>query len=249
MRIMRKALLVAGVGTALAALVGLSISSTGLAQTGAPAAASQPAKATPKTGAGAAAVDKAKLKDPKALTEKAPATFKVKFATSAGDFVVQVTRDWSPNGADRFYNLVKNGYYDDCRFFRVISGFMAQFGINGDPALNTAWREATIPDDPVKQSNARGFVTFAKTGAPNSRTTQLFINFADRNKMLDSQGFSPFGKITTGMEVVDKLYSGYGEGAPSGQGPDQGKAQMEGNAYITKDFPKLDYIKTARIVS
>jgi peptidyl-prolyl cis-trans isomerase A (cyclophilin A) len=156
-----------------------------------------------------------------------------------------VHRDWAPNGADRFYNLVKNGFYNDARFFRVISDFMVQFGINGDPALNRVWQAARIPDDAVKGSNTRGTITFATAG-PNTRTTQVFINFGN-NASLDSQGFAPFGKVTSGMEVVDKIYGGYGEGAPSGKGPDQGRTQAEGNAYLTKTFPKLDYIKTATI--
>jgi peptidyl-prolyl cis-trans isomerase A (cyclophilin A) len=207
--------------------------------------ASQPAK--PKASMG---VDKSMLMDPSKLNEQAPATFKVDFVTSQGNFTVAVTRAWSPNGADRFYNLVKHGFYDDIRFFRVIDNFMAQFGINGDPAVQSHWREATIKDDAPaganKQSNKRGYITYAKTGAPDSRSTQLFINFKD-NSMLDPQGFTPFGQVTAGMDVVDKLYKGYGEGAPRGAGPDQGRLQMEGNAYLNKDFPKLDYIKTARI--
>jgi peptidyl-prolyl cis-trans isomerase A (cyclophilin A) len=187
-----------------------------------------------------------KLMSPAALKEQAPESFKAKFTTSKGDFVVEVTRSWAPNGADRFYNLVKNGYFTECRFFRVISGFMVQFGINGDPALNAVWRDANFPDDPVQQSNKRGFVTFATRG-PNTRTTQIFINYADRNAGLDSQGFAPFGKVVEGMEVVDKLFAGYGEGAPQGRGPDQMKAQTEGNAYLMKDYPNLDYVKTAVI--
>jgi cyclophilin family peptidyl-prolyl cis-trans isomerase len=186
-----------------------------------------------------------KLRNPAALTEQAPATFNANFDTSKGLFVVTVHRDWAPNGADRFYNLVKNGFYDDVRFFRVIDGFMAQFGIHGNPAVASAWRTAQIKDDPVKQSNKRGFVVFATAG-PNTRTTQLFINFGD-NTALDKQGFAPFGEVTKGMDVVDKIYNGYGEGAPRGRGPDQGRLQAEGNAYLTKDFPKLDYIKTATI--
>ena len=195
-------------------------------------------------------IDKSMLSDPSKLTEQAPATFNVNFTTSKGDFTIKVTRAWSPNGADRFYNLVKNGFYDDIRFFRVIDGFMAQFGINGDPAIQSKWREATLQDDAPtganKQSNKRGFITYAKTGIPNSRSTQLFINFKD-NAMLDPQGFTPFGQVVTGMEVVDKLYKAYGEGAPNGTGPNQMKIQTEGNTYLNKDFPKLDYIKTARI--
>jgi len=195
----------------------------------------------------AKAPSNSKLMNPAALTEKAPDTFKAKFTTSKGNFVVEVTRAWAPNGADRFYNLVKNGYFNECRFFRVISGFMVQFGINGDPALNGVWREANIQDDAVLQSNKRGFVTFATRG-PNTRTTQIFINYADRNAGLDSQGLTPFGKVTEGMEVVGSLYGGYGEGAPQGQGLDQGRAQGEGNAYLTQSFPKLDYVKTAVIL-
>jgi peptidyl-prolyl cis-trans isomerase A (cyclophilin A) len=187
----------------------------------------------------------AALKTPAALKEKAPDTYTVKFDTSAGPFTVEVTRALAPNGADRFYNLVKHGYYNDARFFRVIPGFMVQFGINGDPALNRVWQAARIPDDAVKGSNTRGTSTFATAG-PNTRTTQVFINFGN-NASLDSQGFAPFGKVTSGMEVVDKIYGGYGEGAPSGKGPDQGRTQAEGNAYLTKTFPKLDYIKTATI--
>jgi peptidyl-prolyl cis-trans isomerase A (cyclophilin A) len=187
-----------------------------------------------------------KLASPAALNETAPATYKARFDTSKGVFVVDVRRDLAPNGADRFYNLVKNGFYDENRFFRVVDGFMVQFGINGDPKVSAPWRTAQIKDDPVKQSNKRGFITFATSG-PNSRTTQVFINFADRNAFLDSQGFSPFGQITTGMNVVDGLYKGYGEGAPNGRGPDQGRIQMEGNAYLTKDFPNLDYVKKATI--
>lgn len=195
----------------------------------------------------AAPTTKEKLMNPAALKEKAPETFRAKFDTTKGVFTVEVTRAWAPNGVDRFYNLVKNGCYDGCRFFRVISGFMAQFGISGDPALNTAWRQARIPDDPVVQSNKRSFVTFAMAG-PNTRTTQLFINYADKNSMLDGQGFPPFGKVVEGMDVVDGLFSEYGEGAPRGQGPDQGRVQMEGNAYLEKAFPKLDWIKSATLV-
>jgi peptidyl-prolyl cis-trans isomerase A (cyclophilin A) len=185
------------------------------------------------------------LSDPASLNEKAPAVYKAKFDTSKGNFVVEVHRDWAPNGADRFYNLVKNGYYNDARFFRVLEGFMVQFGINGDPNIAAAWRDANIKDDPVKQSNQSGTVTFATAG-PNTRTTQVFINFGD-NAGLDGQGFSPFGKVVSGMDVVAALYGGYGEGAPKGHGPNQGIVQSMGNAYLEKAFPKLDYIKTATI--
>ncbi|MCX6930432.1 MAG: peptidylprolyl isomerase [Verrucomicrobia bacterium] len=183
---------------------------------------------------------------PASLTEKAPESFKARFETSKGSFTVEVTRSLAPNGADRFYNLVRSGYFTDIQFFRVIPGFMCQFGIHGDPKLAAAWRSARITDDPVKGSNTRGAITFATAG-PNTRTTQLFINFADNNS-LDGMGFSPFGKVTEGMDVVDKIYNGYGEGAPRGAGPDQGRIQQEGNTYLKKEFPKLDYIKSAAIL-
>lgn len=191
--------------------------------------------------------DRSKLLDPSKLNEKGPDLYRARFETSKGAFVIEVHRDWAPKGADHFYNLVKNGYYDDVRFFRVLSGFMAQFGINGDPKINAALHEANIQDDPVKQSNTRGMVSYAMRG-PDTRTTQVFINFSDRNAQLDRMGFAPFGRVVEGMEVVDKLYSGYGEGAPSGTGPEQQRAQEEGNAYLAKTFPELDYVKTARIV-
>ena len=185
------------------------------------------------------------LSNPAALREQAPPVYKAKFDTTKGVFVIEVQRDWAPNGADRFYNLVKNGFYDNVRFFRVISGFMVQFGIHGDPKVSAPWREAQLKDDPVKQSNKRGYITYAMAG-PNTRTSQVFINFGD-NASLDSQGFSPFGRVVTGMEVVDKLNAEYGEGAPRGRGPDQSRMQMEGNAYLTKDFGRLDYVKKATI--
>jgi peptidyl-prolyl cis-trans isomerase A (cyclophilin A) len=184
--------------------------------------------------------------DPTKLTETAPETFKAQFDTTKGKFTVEVTRSLAPNGADRFYNLVRSGYFTDIAFFRVIPGFMCQFGIHGDPAVSAKWRDANIADDPVKGSNTRGTITFATAG-PNTRTTQLFINFGD-NTGLDGQGFSPFGKVTEGMDVVDKINSEYGEGAPGGNGPAQGRVQGEGNAYLKKDFPNLDYIKSATIV-
>lgn len=211
------------------------------------AESSKTKSAKPAKSAAAAKPDTKKLMDPSKLTAKAPDVFQARFETTKGPFVIEVHRDWAPLGADRFYNLVQNGYFDDVRFFRVISGFMAQFGINGNPALNSIWRNAEIPDDPVKQSNKRGTVSFATRG-PNSRTTQLFINYSDGNAQLDRMGFAPFGKVTEGMEVVDALYAGYGEGAPGGLGPAQDRAQSEGNRYLSAEFPKLDYIKTARIV-
>lgn len=183
--------------------------------------------------------------DPR-MNQKAPDEFKVKIETTRGAFVIKVVRSWSPNGADRFYNLVKAGYYDGTKFFRVLKGFVAQFGIHGDPKISKAWREATIRDDPVVQSNKRGFVTYA-TGGPDTRTTQLFINYGD-NSRLDGMGFSPFGEVVEGMDVVDGLYNEYGEGAPRGKGPDQGRIQRDGNAYLDKEYPKLDAIKTAKVV-
>jgi peptidyl-prolyl cis-trans isomerase A (cyclophilin A) len=189
------------------------------------------------------------LLHPSQLNAKAPDTYKVKFTTTKGDFVVEVTRAWAPLGADRFYNLVKHHYYDQGAFFRVLNAprpFVVQFGINADPKANAVWQTANIKDDPVTQHNVRGTVTFA-TGGPNTRTTQVFINLGD-NSALDRMGFSPFGKVTEGMDVVDKFYGGYGEGAPSGQGPAQDKIQSEGKAYLDKNFPKLDSIITAVIV-
>ena len=193
-------------------------------------------------------VDLAKLRNPAALAEQAPATFKANFDTTRGAFVIEVHRDWAPIGADRFYNLVKNGFYNDVRFFRVISGFMAQFGMHGTPAVQQAWQTARLKDDPVKQGSKRGYVVFAHAG-PNSRTTQLFINFSDNSRSLDSQGFASFGQVTSGMDVVDKLHSGYGDGAPRGKGPELGRIVAEGNAYLAKDFPNLDYIKSATIAN
>jgi peptidyl-prolyl cis-trans isomerase A (cyclophilin A) len=187
----------------------------------------------------------ARLRNPAALTEKAPDTFKANFDTSKGTFTITVNRAWAPLGADRFYNLVKNGFFDDLRFFRVMDGFMAQFGIHGNPTIAKAWMGARLQDDPVKQSNRRGFVTFA-TGGANTRTTQVFINYRD-NANLDKSGFAPFGEVTSGMKVVDSLYSGYGDGAPSGKGPDQQRLQGEGNVYLNKDFPRLDFVKAATI--
>lgn len=184
--------------------------------------------------------------DPSKLTETAPDSFKAKFETTKGSFTIEVTRAHSPTGADRFYNLVKAGYFKDIAFFRVIPGFMAQFGIHGDPKVSAAWRLAKISDDPVKSSNARGAISFAMAG-PNTRTTQFFINLVDNNR-LDGMGFSSFGKVIEGMDVVDKINGEYGEGAPRGRGPDQQRIQGEGNAYLKKEFPNLDYIKSATIV-
>jgi peptidyl-prolyl cis-trans isomerase A (cyclophilin A) len=186
------------------------------------------------------------LLKPSTLNKQAPATFKAKFTTTKGDFVVEVTRAWAPLGADRFYNLVKYHFYDDASFFRVLPGFVAQFGLSAKPEISRVWASATIKDDPVTQSNLAGYLTFATAG-PNTRTTQLFISLAD-NQNLDGMGFAPFGKVIEGMDVVQGLYSGYGEGAPGGHGPDQNRITNEGKAYLDKDFPLLDSIKTAVIV-
>jgi peptidyl-prolyl cis-trans isomerase A (cyclophilin A) len=193
-----------------------------------------------------AAKTTASLLKPDSLKLQAPAVFSAKFTTTKGDFVVEVTRAWSPRGADRFYNLVKYHFFDDAAFFRIVEGFVVQFGISARPDVAHAWENARVIDDPVVESNKRGMLTFATSG-PNTRTTQLFINLAD-NVNLDSMGFSPFGKVTSGMDVVAKLYGGYGEGAPNGNGPDQGRIQSEGKAYLDKSFPLLDTIKTAVIV-
>jgi peptidyl-prolyl cis-trans isomerase A (cyclophilin A) len=218
-------------------------------------AAAQPAKPAPKqpakapaargrgtaTPPGLSAAAKAKLKNPAALKDVAPAEFRASFDTSAGTFVVLVHKSWAPKGADRFYNLVKYGFFDNARFFRVIPNFMVQFGINGDPAIQAPWRDANLTDDPVTQSNKRGTITFAKAAIPNSRTTQVFINFRD-NSRLDRDGFAPFGEIESGMEAVDKINAEHRED------PDQGRIQAEGNAYLMKAFPRLDYVKKATIV-
>jgi peptidyl-prolyl cis-trans isomerase A (cyclophilin A) len=211
------------------------------------ASASATASASGKAGAFTPTQKTAQQLDPANAKEKAPAVFKAKFVTTKGDFVLEIHKDWAPNGADRFYNLIKLGYYNETRFFRVVDGFMVQWGIHGDKAVNKLWQDNTFPDDPVKQQNTRGMVSFATRG-PNSRTTQVFINFVDGNTRLDGMGFAPFAKVVEGMNVVDSLYKGYGEGAPRGQGPDQGRMQGEGNDYLKKDFDKLDWIKTTMIV-
>jgi peptidyl-prolyl cis-trans isomerase A (cyclophilin A) len=185
------------------------------------------------------------LLDPASFKEQSPDVYRAKFTTTKGDFLVEVKRAWAPRGADRFYNLVKNGFYNNAGIFRVLPGFVAQFGISARPELARIWTKATIPDDPVKQSNLRGYVTFATAG-PNTRTTQLFINLAD-NPRLDGMGFAPFAKVVKGMDVVDSFYSGYGEGAPTGNGPDQGRLTNEGKAYLDKNFPRLDIVKSAVI--
>lgn len=178
--------------------------------------------------------------DPSTLKETAPDTFQAQFDTTKGKFTVKVTRSLAPIGADRFYNMVRSGFFKDIAFFRVVPGFMCQFGIHSDPAVSAKWRAASITDDPVKGSNKRGTITFATAG-PNTRTTQLFINFVD-NTSLDGAGFAPFGEVVEGMAVVDKINAQYGET------PNQNHIQMEGNAYLKKDFPNLDYIKSVTIV-
>ncbi len=195
------------------------------------------------------------LTNPASLKEQAPATFNAKFSTTAGDFTIQVTRAWSPNGADRFYNLVKNGFFTDASFFRVLRGFIAQFGMPADPKLNTIWQNATIKDDPKNQSNTQGTIVFATAG-PNTRSCQFFINLGNNAAGLDpgmhpgNEGFTPFGKVVSGFDVVQKLYSGYG-GAPTegqgGHGPEQDAVARGGKAYLDKNFPKLDSIKSATI--
>jgi peptidyl-prolyl cis-trans isomerase A (cyclophilin A) len=195
----------------------------------------------PATNAQAPAFDQALL-TPTALNEHAPAAFDVKFVTTKGEFTVHISREWAPHGADRFYNLVKHHYFDGCPFFRVIAGFMAQFGLTPYPEVNKAWMNANIQDDPVKASNTRGKITFAQTSAPNSRSTQLFINFANQNAQLDKQGFAPIGEVTSGMDVVDKLNSEYGDHA------DQEKITMQGGPYLKQAMPHLDYMNTVRLV-
>ncbi len=192
-------------------------------------------------------IDRKALLDPKLATGNAPATFRVQFVTTKGDFLVDVYRDWAPRGVDRFWNLVRIGYYNDCAFFRVTPQF-AQFGLTGDKAVNLAWHEAFLPADPPRQSNRRGFVSFAQAGGSvEKRSTQVFVNRVD-NTYLDRQ-FAPFGQVVgRGMDVVDALYADYGDGAPHGPGPGQGRILYEGNAYLKSEFPKLDYIKRATIV-
>lgn len=188
--------------------------------------------------------------EPKEETKKAgpaPDVFKVNFDTSKGTFIVEVHRDWAPYGVDHLYELVKAGFYDGDRFFRVVRGFVVQFGINGDPATHRRWAAINIPDDRPTQANARGTLTYAASSMPNSRSTQLFVNLKDNSQSLNPQGFAPMGQVIQGMDVVDDLYAGYGEMGPGGQGPDPTQLQMEGNSYVTAKFPHLDYIKTATI--
>ena len=198
---------------------------------------------------GGAATTSSELSDPDktAIAAPAPDSFRVAVETSKGNFTIMARREWAPKGVDRFYHLVRLGYFDDVRFFRVLPGFMAQFGMHGDPKVNAAWETLRLEDDPVKAENKRGMVTFAKTADPNSRSTQLFINTVD-NLNLDGDGFAPIGEVVEGLPVVDSLYADYGEGAPYGAGPDQTRMATQGNTYLAQSFPKLDYIRRARIV-
>lgn len=223
--------------------------SSALAVVGAASACSDSPGGGGAASSGASTASSALTKpDKAAITTPAPDSFRVAVETSRGNFTILVHRDWAPKGADRFYHLVQLGFFDDARFFRVLKGFMAQFGVNGDPRVSAAWENLNIEDDPVKQSNKRGMVTFAQSSQPNTRSTQLFINYAD-NSNLDGMGFAPIGEVVEGMATVDSLYGDYGEGAPDGGGPDQMRIMAEGNKYLEASFPKLDFIRTARIVT
>lgn len=194
--------------------------------------------------------ERAALLDPRApeMNRRAPETYEVRLDTSQGALVIEVHRAWAPLGADRFYNLVRHGFYDQARFFRVIAGAWAQFGIPAEPAIAQIWRQARFPDDPVRQPNHRGSVAYAMAG-PNDRTTQVYINLRDNAERLDAQGFAPFGRVIEGMDAVDRLYSGYGE--ESGGGIRRGKQDPVfegGNAWLAAHYPKLDFIRTARMV-
>ena len=178
----------------------------------------------------------------------APDSFRVAFETSRGSFDVVAHRAWAPAGVDRFYDLVRRRYYDDVRFFRVVPGFVAQFGLSGDPRATEAWRGRPIPDEPVRQTNRRGRIAFAR-GGPNTRTAQLFINLRDNARLdtLNGYGFPPIGEVVSGMDVVDSLYAGYGEQAPRGTGPVQDSIRAQGNEYLVRAFPRLDFIRRARV--
>ena len=178
--------------------------------------------------------------------EPVPDVYHVQLDTSKGLIDLEIHRDWAPRGADHFYELVHTGFFNDGRFFRVVRDFVVQFGINGDPPINQLWASTMLPDDPVKEHNVKGALTFAARG-PNTRSTQLFINLSDNRKSLDGHGFSPIGKVTAGMEVVENLYSFYGDMPPTGQGPDPNLIQQKGNPYLESHFPRLDFIKKAVI--
>src|ERR1700731_3441881 len=216
------------------------------AETPATAAAQPEATASAPAPAPHSGYDRALL-HPALLKDKAPDEYKVKFTTTKGDFVVAVNRAWAPIGADRFYNLVKHHFYDNASFFRVLPGFVVQFGISANPPVSAAWKTADIKDDPVTQSNLRGYLVFATAGA-NTRTTQVFVNLVD-NKRLDSMGFAAFGKVTEDMNVVEMMYEGYGEGAPQGAEPDQDQMKKQGKPYLDKGWPKLDSIKTTTLLT
>jgi peptidyl-prolyl cis-trans isomerase A (cyclophilin A) len=235
-------------GLLLIAMLGFTASA--FAQTPEQAPVKPKPSTVPKAGTGSkagaattrSAYDRALLR-PGMLKEKAPDTFQVKFETTRGDFTVTVTRAWAPLGADRFYNLVKHHFYDNASFFRVVPGFVVQFGISGYPPVAAAWANANIKDEPVVGSNKRGSLTYAKTSMPNTRSTQVFINLKD-NPGLDGQGFSPFGAVDgNGMNVVEMLYDQYGD-----NGPDQEQLTKLGKPYLDKNFPKVDSIKTATLV-
>ena len=193
------------------------------------------------------AVTRNPLLQPQRYTETAPATYQVRLETSAGDVVIQVHRDWAPIGADRFYNLAKGGFYDDSRVYRVLGGFMAQFGLNGDPYVSQAWKTQFLVDDPFVESNTRGRVAFAKGGL-HTRTTEIFISYKD-NSALDDQGFTPIGEVIEGMDVVDAFYADYGDGPPRGDGPYQAMAAARGNEYLDADFPELTRILSVTVTS
>ncbi|HEX3554935.1 MAG TPA: peptidylprolyl isomerase [Thermoanaerobaculia bacterium] len=181
------------------------------------------------------------------LNRQAPERFRVRLETSRGVVVLAVQRDWAPHGADRFYNLVRHGYYDEARFFRVVAGRWAQFGIHGEPQVATLWRGRTIPDDPRRESNRRGTIAYA-FAVPNGRTTQVFINLRDNSETLDAQGFAPFGRVIEGMDVVDALNAEYGETAGGGiRAGRQDPLFAGGNAWLAREFPRLDFIRRARI--
>jgi peptidyl-prolyl cis-trans isomerase A (cyclophilin A) len=240
----------------LAGLLAVTAQARPQAQPVQPKAPVQPTtKTAPAQGAGAKKTpattvrppyDRALL-HPALLKDKAPDQYKVKFTTTRGDFTVTVNRAWAPIGADRFYNLVKHHFYDNAGFFRVLPGFVVQFGISAYPPVSAAWKNADIKDDPVTQSNLRGYLVFATAGA-NTRTTQVFVNLVD-NKRLDSMGFAAFGQVTEGMNVVETMYEGYGEGAPQGAGPDQDQMEKQGKPYLDKGWPKLDSIKTTTLLT
>lgn len=188
-----------------------------------------------------------KAEAPKKPTQ-APETFHVKFTTTKGDFVVEAVREWAPRGVDRFHELVQDKYFDGSRFFRVRPKFIAQFGIHKDPKVTELWRQLKFPDDPVKQKNQRGFVSYAMSG-PASRTTQIFINLANNAAALDGRGFAPFARVVEGMEVVDSLYASYGElQSLGGGGPDSAKIEALGEEYLQRSYGRLDKIQQASIV-